>query len=309
MTVLAESGRRKLWFGTVNRMGWFPTPNRGANVSPEGWSAGGSLLNGGAYQFRSFNSAKNYVFEWPSSSSREDAQLLKSYADGSYGRGLIYFVDPLIYDTNVLPAMWADPSMGIASEANSLVPGVIPGGTPTSANPSFQLPSTTAYYDLGSTGTTGPSNLDDANSVFIPIPEGHALAFGAFYFATGSAGVFYSPVFAGGGVSGYTQVTPVNPTGSFVMNTIISTTPGQIGIRVWTGKSASGPATISISAMHARLFEVEKGPGGGQFWMGGQGNSGCQFISYPTYVNNSPINGGQVGFAASFREIGSWVVG
>lgn len=313
MTVLAENGRRKLWFGTLDRMEWLPTPNRGADVSPEGWSAGGALLSGGAYQFGSFNSAKNYQFEWPSSSSRTAAQLMKSYADGTYGRGLIYFIDPLTYSTNVLPALWADPSMALASESNTLVPGITPTATPTSGNADLRLPVRSAFYDLALTGVTGPDNLDDSNSVFVPIPEGFFLLLGAIYSATGSAGVFYSKVFAGGAVSETVSLPPVSASGSTVFSTFVTSDPGQIGIRIWVGKTSSGAASITLTAMSARVFEqgreITAATSGDPFWIGGQGHSGCRFTGYPTYINLTGTDGGQVSYAASFREVGSWVNG
>lgn len=313
MTVLAENGRRKLWFGTLDRMEWLPTPNRGADVSPTGWSAGGELLSGGAYQLGSFNSAKNYQFEWPSSSSKTAAQLMKSYADGTYGRGLVYFIDPLTYNTNVLPALWADPSMAIGSESNTLVPGVSAIGTPTSGNPDLRLPVRSAFYDLGLTGVTGPETLDESNSVFIPIPEGYYLLAGAVYTATGSAGVFYSPVFSGGAVTGSTQLPQVPSSGGTVFSSFITASPGQVGVRIWVGKTSSGPATVTLTALSARVLEQGKAitpaTSGESFWVGGQGHSGCRFTGYPTYINNTGVDGGQVSYAASFREVGSWVMG
>lgn len=309
MAVLAENGRRKLWFGTVDRMEWLPTPNRGADVSPEGWDAGGTLLNGGAYQLNSFASAKNYAFEWPSSSAPKAAQLVKSYFDGSYGRGLIYFVDPLTYDTNVLPAMWADPSMGIGNEATTLVPGVTPTSLTTSGNPAFRLPVRSAFYNLASVGVMSPSLLNDSNSVFIPIPEGYQMLLGSFYSYVGAARVFYSKVSTGGAASGSNAITPLAPGGASLFNTFITMAPGEIGIRLWLGKTLSGSASLTLTAMHARLLPVAGTPRGEGYWIGGQGHSGCRFIGPPTYVNFSGVGEGQVSYAASFREVGSWVMG
>lgn len=306
MTVLAREGRTNLWFGTVNRMGWVPTPNRGADVSPVGWQAGGELLSGGAWQLHSFNSAKNYQFEWPTSSSREAAQLIKTFADGTYGRGLIYFVDPLIYDINVFPAMWADPSMGIGSEAQSLVRGVTPSGTPTTLFPEFDLPINSAVYDLSAIGASAIGQLDDSNSVFIPIPEGFQLNVGAFYSSIGSAGVFTSPIAVGGAATSYAVVPP--STGN-LFNTVLTTQPGEVGIRLWIGKTAAGAGAVTIAGLHARLSPIGVAPEGPPRWIGGQGHSGCAFAGYPTYINFSGTNGGQVQYAATFREIGSWVIG
>ena len=41
-------------------------------------------------------------------------------------------------------------------------------------------------------------------------------------------------------------------------------------------------------------------------WVGGQGNSGCRFVGSPTYIENTGVNGGQISYAASFKEVGDW---
>lgn len=307
MTVLARNNRNKLWFGTQNRMEWLPTPNRGADVSSLGWSEGGSLLSGGAWQHNSFNSAKQYIFEWPGSSSREAADRMKSYFNGTYGRGLIYFIDPLIYDMNILPASWADPSIAVGSEANTFVPGVDPIGVPASGPANWDLPVTQAFYDLSNIGGTDPGTLDDSNSVFIPIPSGYQLYLGSAYSFSGDARVRYSRVSLGGATSGSFIVAPSNVD---LFSTIVTPNPGEVGVRIWVGKPVgSGAATLSINSIMARLFPGGSNPTGPMKWVGGQGNSGCRFSGPPTQINFSGVNGGQVSYAASFTEVGSWVTG
>lgn len=315
MAVLAREGRNNLWFGTVDRMQWFPTPNRGADVSAVGWEAGGELLNGGAYQLNSISSARNFSFEWPSSSSREAAQLMKSYAEGSYGRGLIYFVDPLTYSTNLFPAHWADPSMTAGFEAPSLVPGVEPTSVVASGGDAMNLPVRSAVYNLAETGPTDPNSLDDSNSVFIPIPEGFALYMGAVYQVSGEGSVYFSKVARGGAV-GTPTVIPASPPegGAFgLMTAAALTQPGEIGVRVWVGRTSSAPGVLTLNGMVARLSPLANLSQPESYvsdpWIGGQGHSGCRFAGKPTYINYSGTNGGQVGFAATFREVGSWAVG
>lgn len=324
MAVLAENGRTNFWFGTIERMGWFPTPNRGADVSPEGWDAGGPLLSGGAYQFNSFGSAKNYSFEWPASSTRQHAQLMKSYSEGSFGRGLIYFLDPLTYLTNVLPAMWADPTMGIGDESFSLIPGVKPTGAPSSAPADLMLPTREAVYDTSDSTVSfdGSGNplLDDSNSVFIPIPEGFTLALGGVYSSSNAdAGVYLSTVTKTGSVAGAYRLPP-NP-GTVTWSSLNDwRLQGLVsshfsGVRIWVGSGVSSPGgVVSINGLSARLFplstsSVTESTIGPANWIGGQGHSGCRFSGRPTYLNQTGVNGGQVSFAATFREVGSWVNG
>lgn len=309
MAVLAKNGRKNLWFGTLDRMQWVATPNSGADVSPQGWDAGGSTLQGGAFQLNSFNSAKNYVFEWPSSSSREAAQLMKSYADGTFGRGLIYFVDPLIYDTNILPAMWADPSMAVGEESHLLSPGATISYAPTTGNPDFQMPVRTVTYNFSSAGTMSPAILDDSNSVFLPIPEGFQLVIGVLGSYSGGGAVRCSRVSLGGAVSGTVTIPALSPAGTSLFSSVITPAPGEVGVRLWMGKAVSGAASVTLSALHARLAPLGAPTPGPNHWVGGQGHSGCRFSGKPTYMNHTGVNGGQVSYAATFREVGSWVVG
>lgn len=126
-------------------MEWFKTPSSGADTSPVGWNSEGTTLNGDGYAFGSFGSHKVYQFDWGSSNAREVAQRMKSYADGTYGRGYIYFVDPTLYELNILPAAWADPSMGIDYEGNA-----------ASAVEARVLRSVIRLYGLEASGVTIP---------------------------------------------------------------------------------------------------------------------------------------------------------
>ena len=324
---MAYSNRNQFWFGTAGSMDWFPTPVKGAEMNPEGWSAGGTLLNGGGYQFNSFGSHKTYTFEWRDSSAIEAAAKMKAYSDGTYGRGLIHFVDPLIYEKNTAPAQISDPSIAIGYEGVSMVYGVEPTGTPTPNRRKNGLPVTSAVYSLGGVdagfrGTEG--------AVFLPIPEGHALALGAVYTATGSGGIFVSWQDSDGVIHEAQRLTEVDPEADTLLPDIVI--QGE-GVWVWVGKESAGSASVTFSAFISRLVRkrdvAEFGLYGdgfyGQFtygealprvlvqrlitgpWMAGLGHSGCRFIGKPTYVANGPFNGGQVGFAASFREVGMTV--
>ena len=48
------SSYARMWFGTEDKMQWIDCPLQGADVSPLGWSAEGTLLNGGGYATLSF---------------------------------------------------------------------------------------------------------------------------------------------------------------------------------------------------------------------------------------------------------------
>lgn len=254
MAFIAEERRKKFWFGTEQRCEWFATPNRGADVSPTGWEAGGTLLNGGGYQLNSFGSHKNYIFEWPEFSAREVAQKMKSYADGTYGRGLIYFIDPLTWTTNMLPAQWADPSMALGYEGTSLVYGVDPVSVPTSGWESNDLPVNSAYYDLGSVAA-GWRGKEQA--VFIPIPTGYTLSLGSFHSQTGTGRVYYREQATNGALGAITAVTPQPNNASSVLNTFISGA-NLAGVWLYVGKSGAGAGSVTLTAMIGRLIPSVK---------------------------------------------------
>lgn len=309
---MALDTRRCFWMGTEERAQWFATPLKGADSSPSAWGVEGTLLNGGGYGFHSFGSHKRYTYEWPQSSSPETAQMMKSYRDGTYGRGLLYFLEPGIYRTNVLPAHWADPSMALNHEAPSLVYGVEPIELPTSGGDALGLPVYSAQYDLST--VEARSNPTPDSSVFIPVPTGHTLILGAFYSATGTGGIYATPVNGNGTLGTSVKLTEKPNSDTDVVTDEFS---GDIkGIRLWVGRTDATASSVTIAAMCGRLIETSDvsnpaklaklvaGP-----WIGGQGHSGCRFMGTPSYVNNGPVEGGRVGFAASFVEVGSWVYG
>ena len=232
--------------------------------------------------------------------------MMKSYSEGTYGRSLIYFIDPLIYSTNVFPAMWADPSIGIGYEGASLVYGLDPIALPTSGWQDNLIPVQSSYYELA-TVDSGWRGKEDA--IFLPIPAGHTLHLGAIYSATATGGVYFRTQSAGGGLGAEQVLTPVAPNASNLVNTTV--TSSSAGVWVWVGKSAADSSTITLSAMTARITSDSRpnpnigiGP-----WIGGQGHSGCKFVGKPTYIDNTGVFGGQVGYAASFIEVGSWLYG
>lgn len=299
--------QRGFWFGTEEKSGWFPTPNRGADMSPTGWEDSGTLLNGGGYNFSSFGSHKQYTFEWPASSQRKYAELLKAYADGTYGRGLIYFVDCLMFDRNVLPARVADPSMAIGYEGSTLVYGVQPTAVPQSSG-ERDFPVQGALYNLSA---VKPGFRRGAGGVYLPVPEGYTLAVGAFHSFTGSGGVWVTPVLSTGALGAAVKLSALDEASPRLLEDTFS---GVSGVHLWVGRDSSVNSSVTIRGLIARLIKDERMPAeldrvASDPWSPGQGNSGCRFEGKPTFVATGPVNGGQVGFAATFKEVGSWVNG
>lgn len=254
---MAIDSRNCFWFGTEERMSWFSTPLQGADSSPSGWGADGTLLNGGGWGLHSWGSHKRYAYEWPASSSRETAQRMKSYRDGTFGRGLLYFLEPTIFTTNVLPAHWADPSMSLDNEAPSLVYGIEPVAVQTSGGANLGLPVTSAQYELS--GIDPKSVPTPDSSVFIPIPTGHTLFLGAFYSSTGAGGVFATPVNNNGTLGTAVKLTEKPNSDTDVVTDSFS---GDLrGVRLWVGRNSDlQNSSVTIAAMAGRIIESSSLP-------------------------------------------------
>lgn len=97
------------------------------------------------------------------------AQIIHDYYDGVYGRGPFYFVDPLTYDTNVLPKQWAYPSLTDVTPNNAFFFNLL-GGTHvnTPANDKNLPAAGVSWWRNG-------TSLPQPRSLFIPLPEGHMM--------------------------------------------------------------------------------------------------------------------------------------
>lgn len=294
---------RKMWFGTIDRMRWITAPNRDADMSASAWGAGGTNLNGGGWERNSWGSHKMYVFEWGSSRLNTEAQLMKSYRDGAFGRGLLYFLDPTTYTKNVLPARWASPAMACGYEGASHVYGVEPAEVSVSGGEAQDYPVMAAQYDLTSVDA---GYRGDRDTVFIPIPEGYTAHVGAVYTSTLTGAVFVTPVNANGTLGTAVALTEVGLTGT---NLVPDSFSGGKGIRVWIGKTSADASTVTVTAITVRIYRSDLTPPVDFYtgpWVGGMGHSGCRFVGVPTYIATGGNKGGMAQFAATFRETGDF---
>lgn len=287
--------RDKMWFGTENYQTWIETPQSGADVSPTGHGTSGTNLQGGGFVRNSWDSHKTFQFSWGDSADLALASLIHSFRNGTYGRGLLYFHDPMYYGQNILPARWADPSMAVNYEAQPLIRGVWPRATFTGANP-HRLPVQTAVYDVPA-GYTSEAADDE---LYIPIPPGFGLWVGAVHTSSSpSAGIYLRML---SGVSALpTTATSAPQLLPFYVPP--GTAPwARLGLR----NSGVSTHTLSIAGMIARLVPPGEIVDQGGPWVAGQGHSGCEFRGSPTLINYNGVNGGQVGLACTLEETGAW---
>lgn len=290
----------RMWFGTEQKMGWIETPQTGADVSSVGQNAQATLQNGGGVVRNSWDSHKTYQFSWGDAASPSMVSLLQAYRNGSYGRGLIYFHDPMYYGTNLLPKRWADPSMAVNFEAEPLIPDVWPTAVPNVV--------TDNNYPVNAAQYVVPANYSSENNGtehYIPIPPGMTLLVGAAYSGPGQAYV-RTP-------AGKTVLVPMALDEQDVVNLVVS---GQPWARIGIQNPSPSPAPLSLTGMTARLSEYSV-PGGEAStnafanlstgpWMSGEGHGGCRFVGNPTVINYTGVGGGQIGLSAVFQEVGPW---
>lgn len=280
----------RMWFGTEEKMGWIDTPQTGADVSSVGQSASATLQNGGGTGRNSWDSHKVFQFSWGTGASPSMVSLLQAYRNGSYGRGLLYFYDPMFYQTNVLPKRWADPSMAVNYEAEPIVPDANPVGVPQ-VSTSNNYPVTGASYTL----PAGYSSQANGSELFLPIPEGFTLVLGSVH---SGGGEVYARV--------NSTIIPIPPLGLSDQQVTNQSYSGIPGIRIGVRNTGASATTLTLVGMTARLAsqptsDLLMGP-----WMSGEGHSGCRFQGNPTVINYNGVNGGQIGLSANFQEVGAW---
>lgn len=165
-----------MYFGTKERMAWVKCPAINADISKVGWSASATYINGGAFVRKSSTGHKEIGFSWNLAKQAELDTIL-DYADGLYGDGPFYFLDPFATTNNLFPQYWAAPRLA-AEDAPLLIKGQTPSLTATPGN-TINLPTMSASYTC--------HYGDTYASMYFPIPSGYALNLGIFGNTTGTA--------------------------------------------------------------------------------------------------------------------------
>lgn len=101
---------KQLYFGTKGYMLPIPQPQFNADFSRAGWASGAATLQGGAYIRRSKSSHRVYNMTWDLA-SRDALRPITDFAEGIYGDGPLYFLDPMAMDKNVMSQGWGTPSL------------------------------------------------------------------------------------------------------------------------------------------------------------------------------------------------------
>jgi hypothetical protein len=263
---------RQMYFGTKELMSFVPAPTVDYDASRVGWVGGvQQFLNGFAWNKRSVTTHKTYNFTW-SNLSRDQIRLIRDYADGIYGTGAIYFLDPFAMDRNLLPQHWATPRL--VEEDGPVLTGQQREDFvmyPTAMPNQLGYPQVAPYYNWDS--TTWPA-VALRPSVYIPLPEGYTLWFGAHGVVTAAATSALT-ILPDSGTVTQIQILDVTNNQRF-SNSWDSTT--TTGITINFGAVATSSA--AISGMMVQVLPTGVTPATGGF-ISGQGNGGVSFVQSP----------------------------
>jgi hypothetical protein len=280
----------KIWFGTREYMQWIKAPAVNVDASKNGWFSPTNYLDGGAYVRRSWSSHKEYSLSW-NLASRATLRPILDYADGIYGTGEVYWVDPFAADVNVLPQYWASPVLGTLDGPVLTGLDTRPTKVATTAN-MLGYPTSSAFYTVPLTGTKP--------SVWLPIPPGYTLWLGVH----GSNGT--------GGAVVATPTTGATSTGTPTTLTMLSVTTmtrfnSSFDGNTYNGVllSLGGSGTVTLSGMIAQVLPTGMTPADGGF-LSGQGHSGCQFGAQPTLTEYNAVMD-KVGVSAKLIEVSAWL--
>lgn len=285
-----------MWFGNRAKMQWVPCPQVGATYTSNGRGEGGTFLHGGSFRRQTFNTTKGRVLTWPLA-SRETLRPITDYAEGVYGPGAIYWVDPFESDVNVLPQSFATPSLGCydAITLNGQIER--PRLIQTQSNDNGYPPQSAAY--------TLNSVTDSPFRLWLPIPPGYRISIGAqgvsLDGSSASSFVFAQPT-RGTVASGVPAIAvPVRSVASTQHTTThIDSSATVDGVEIYLG----GTGEVALSGMMAHYARIGAPVTAGGF-VSGQGHSGMSFDGYPERNAYSAALD-LVGLSAAFVETEQW---
>lgn len=305
----------QLWFGTLYEsktpgtssiytnasMRWVPCPDTGMGAGAEGYSELLGFENGGADVVSSAATHRVYDMQWGtrSGSGAEGLDLIRSYQQGIFGPGLIYFVDPMNFTTNLFPPAFATPALGERGWKPPAVVGSYPNVPYATAAP-YDYPRRAFTSDLGNPVTKPTQN--GSKLAVIPIPPGYTLHVCFRHLAGGGNGGIISaaPIFADGQEQ-TTQNLLMGPAGSattysfsgatykaveFWVNGFVS---GWIGSMAWLYPTGVTPPNMS-TARHVP----------------GAGHTGCKFTSAAIVEQYIMTDRTLKGMSTQLTEVGAW---
>lgn len=281
-----------VWFGTKEKMQWIEAPAVDVGATKLGYEAQASFISGGAWVRRSKVAAKQYSLSW-NMKRYEEIQPLLDFADGIYGNGYLYYVDPFITGRNVFPSYWATPAQNYYDG-----PMIVNNTRPTLINNGSSLngyPVESAQFTVTSTAKVP--------SVFIPIPQGYTIYIGAHgAVQSGNASVTVTPVISSIANGTTVDLTLLSRSTLTRTNYSLSYSSGYIGVTISLKSTSTGVIQLDGLIAQIAIDGAVASTGG---FISGQGSSGMSFISQPSVTQYSAALD-RVGVSADLIETEAW---
>lgn len=265
--------RDMMYFGNRERMTWVRAPDANYDGSRAGWDGGATtFLSGGTLVQRSTSAHRVFNYSW-NSMSRNEIRAISDYADGVWGPGAIFLLDPFAMDRNILPQHWATPR-------TALVDAPVLSGAPRREVVEYptQFVNLLGYPARGILYryTTNWPAVNTRPKIYLPIPPGYTLWFGAH------------------GEPSDLSVLRVTAGASVTVPPILSNTDDTRFSNFWNGSEFAGveitlganSGSSVISGMMAQVLPTGTAPKPGGF-ISGQGHSGLRFATQPSLTQNS----------------------
>lgn len=290
---------RKVYFGNKQNQVWINAPQSGLEAGSQGFSAEQQLANGRSYVKRSRASHRRFSPSWIGSmndSTLENSlQTVKDFADGIYGDGPFYWVDPYAQTSNMLPPHWAAPAL-TEKDWPAIWDFDPTDFSATDAN-NLSYPAKGVHYDISDTDAAASTR-----KLTIIVPEGYTLHFGWHgEVTTGTAGIKIDRYLRSTGLVESATPAALSVTSSNRTNLAISGSKYSF-VEIYIYK-ASGAVDFSIAGMIAQIRKdgevMESGP-----FLSGRGTTGIEFggqVSIEYY--SAAINNGQIGMSTQWIEV------
>lgn len=284
-----------VYFGTKDKQAWIKSPSSGMKAGNSTWASKTQLLSGRAFVRRSKASHRTFAAEWfgeLNAPNEQSLQTIKNFADGLYGNGPYYFIDPFAAAQNVLPPHWAAPML-TENDWPKLAPGLVQTFTSAPSTNDFPI----KYASFAALDV-----YESTNKLTLIIPEGYQLHFGWHGpSASASAGVRIVPYLRLDGTAD-TAIDParIDVGGTTRTNTTVDgDTYSYVEIFLATDLEQS----IDITGMIAQILPATTSVAAGGF-IAGKGTTGLEFESAPDIeYYTSAIGNGQVGMSVNWTEV------
>lgn len=296
-------------------MQWVPAPAPGLTRRRVHATESVQLDRGGASVARSTAGALEWEFDFPVQNARgaEGLDVFQEYAtgmwddfstvvDGINPNDLIYWADHMAYGSNLFPAHWATPALGLRDWP---MLGVYQSNSVTPSN-GYRQPQ--QQITLGVPHAAGTLPPRARHQVVIPIPPTHTLWWGWSGSRSGTGVVRAEAHHAAGGVTLVQNAAPLAVDGATRMAQSI---PGStydyavFGIARTSGVASS----VTLASLIAQLHPTGVIPTLTGVHTAGQGATGCLFNgdAIPeTYVSAHPSRTAK-GLSFGLIEVGAWL--